>query len=192
MTFSAPSLDEQKRLMRVQMREKGRVRSADKSINIKELQDVFTAHVQLEVRRLIGAYHAIQDELDPTALIQKLQSQGHSIALPAITGKNKPLSFRLYEKGDPLELNAFGIPEPMPDAQLVEPDILLVPLLAFDRQRNRLGYGGGYYDRTIAHLRTHKPVQSIGLAYAFQEVPRVPTGSHDIPLNQIVTELGVF
>jgi 5-formyltetrahydrofolate cyclo-ligase len=85
-----------------------------------------------------------------------------------------------------------GIPEPLPTAPQLEPDILLVPLLAFDKNRNRLGYGGGFYDRTIAYLRQFQPLMAVGIAYSFQEVENVPTGTHDIALDQVVTEVNVF
>jgi 5-formyltetrahydrofolate cyclo-ligase len=117
---------------------------------------------------------------------------GHKIVLPVIIGKKKPLIFRVYEQGDRLLANPLGIFEPTSTAPGLGPDVVLVPLLAFDSKRNRLGYGGGYYDRTIKRIRAQKPVLTIGIACAYQEVPDIPTGPNDVPLDKIVTEKGVL
>ncbi len=153
---------------------------------------MFMRHVRLEKGEVIASYVAAHQELDPAPLTDLLRLRGHKIALPVVVGKAAPLVFRLHEPKDLLIPNAFGILEPSLAAQAIEPDLLLVPLLAFDKARQRLGYGGGYYDRTIAELRQRKTLRVIGIAYSFQEVDEVPVGPNDIPLDLIVTERDVF
>jgi len=110
------------------------------------------------------------------------------LALPAIAGRGKALIMRAWEFGAPLDRGQWGIREPKPDAPEVEPDILLVPLLAFDRAGHRLGYGAGYYDMTIHRLRGLKPVTAVGVAFAAQEVPKIPTTPRDERLDLVLTE----
>ena len=157
-----------------------------------QLADVFERYIQLEPTRLIASFHAFRDELDPRLLTDRLRALGHKIALPSIIGKGQALAFHMYEPGDTLTPNPIGIQEPLRTATKVEPDIVLVPLLAFDLARNRLGYGGGYYDRTIAELKTRKNILAIGIAYASQQVTAIPTGPHDVPLDKIITEVNIF
>ena len=154
--------------------------------------EVFLQNVQLEKGAIIASYSAVHDEMDMTILNETLCAKGHPIALPVITGKGKPLIFRIYEEGDRLLANPLGILEPTSAAQGVEPDVLLIPLVAFDRRRNRLGYGGGYYDRTIKKLRARKTVLTLGIAYACQEIAEIPVGPNDVPLDKIITETDVF
>ena len=111
---------------------------------------------------------------------------------PAIAGRGKPLIMRAWEFGAPLDRGQWGIREPKPDAPEVEPDILLVPLLAFDRAGYRLGYGAGYYDMTIHRLRALKPVTAVGIAFAAQEVPKIPTTPRDERLDLVLTEREVI
>jgi 5-formyltetrahydrofolate cyclo-ligase len=120
--------------------------------------------------------------------MRKLAGAGATLALPVIAGRGKPLTMRAWRWNEPLAAGQWGIREPKPDAMEVEPDILLVPLLAFDRSGHRIGYGAGYYDLTIARLRARKPVTAIGLAFAAQEVSAVPTTPHDERLDLVLTE----
>jgi 5-formyltetrahydrofolate cyclo-ligase len=110
------------------------------------------------------------------------------VALPVVTARGLPLGFRRWRPGDVLVSGAFGLLVPGPSAEPVMPQLVLVPLLAFDRQGGRLGYGAGFYDRTLAVLRAAGPVIAIGVAYADQEVPAVPVEPHDQPLDWIATE----
>ena len=112
--------------------------------------------------------------------------------MPVVAGRGKPLVMRAWAWGESLGSGVWGIREPKPEAAEVEPDILLVPLLAFDRLGHRIGYGAGYYDRTIAHLRSRKPVTAVGLAFAAQEVPTVPVTPRDAPLDLVLTEREVI
>ena len=124
--------------------------------------------------------------------MQKLAGRGASLALPAISARNAALAFRQWRPGDALVRGLFGISEPPASALEVIPDIVLVPLAAFDRAGHRVGYGGGYYDRTFARLRQVKPVIAIGLAFAVQEIPQVPALSHDVRLDFVLTETDIF
>jgi 5-formyltetrahydrofolate cyclo-ligase len=136
----------------------------------------------------ISAYWPMGDEIDVRPLLAALDRAGHVIALPVTVARDAPLVFRRWRPDDALVDGGFGTSIPCADCAPVVPRILIVPLLAFDRAGFRLGYGGGYYDRTLAALRRAGPVTAIGVAYAGQEVPAVPRGPLDQPLDLIVTE----
>ncbi len=152
------------------------------------------AHLPQEDGRLtIGSYSAINGEVGLEFLHEILVDEGHNIALPAITAPNEPLQFRRWQKGDVLAIHPrLGMAEPLPTAPTCAPSILLVPLLACDRQGNRLGYGGGYYDRTIRKLHASpKGLLTIGVGFACQQVLQLPREPHDETLDALVTEEGV-
>jgi 5-formyltetrahydrofolate cyclo-ligase len=130
----------------------------------------------------------LKSEINPLPLMKKLAEAGAALALPVVAGRGKPLIMRTWRWGEPLAEGVWGIRQPKPEAPEVEPDILLVPLLAFDRAGNRIGYGAGYYDMTIARLRARKPVTAIGIAFAVQEVPAVPATARDERLDLVLTE----
>ncbi|MHB0667823.1 5-formyltetrahydrofolate cyclo-ligase [Roseomonas mucosa] len=138
---------------------------------------------------VVSGYWPMGDELDPRPLLAALASRGHAVALPVTTRRGQPLRFRQWRPGEPLLPARFGLSEPLPEAPELRPDWLLVPLLAFDRRGQRLGYGAGYYDRTLEVL---PGAVALGFAYAGQEVPRVPTGPGDRPLRAVATERGVI
>lgn len=138
----------------------------------------------------IAGFLAYRTEIDVVPLMARLFSEGAITALPVVTGKGQPLLFRQWQPGEPLEEAHFGIHVPPASAPEVEPDVLLVPMLAFDRRGYRLGYGGGFYDRTLEKLRTKKAVIAIGVAFADQQVDEVLRGPHDQPLDWILTERG--
>ena len=137
---------------------------------------------------VVSGFMPLAGEINPLPLMQKLAGQGARLGLPAIAGRGKPLTMRAWEFGAPLERGQWGIREPTPDAPEVEPDVLLVPLLAFDRAGHRIGYGAGYYDLTIAQLRARKSVAAVGLAFAIQEVAAVPATPRDSRLDIVLTE----
>ncbi len=141
---------------------------------------------------VVSAFLSIGSELDTGPLIAALRARGCRIALPCVEGPARPLTFRLYEEGDALVEESFGTRAPAPEAEAVDPDILIVPLLAFDRAGYRLGYGGGFYDRTLEALRARKRALAVGIAYAAQEVARVPREATDQPIDRIVTEREAF
>jgi 5-formyltetrahydrofolate cyclo-ligase len=140
----------------------------------------------------VSGFMPLKSEINPLPLLRKLAEAGALLALPTIAGRGKPLIMRAWEFGAPLDRGQWGIREPKPDAAEVEPDILLVPLLAFDREGFRLGYGAGYYDMTIHRLRALKPVTAVGIAFAAQEVPKIPTTPRDERLDLVLTEREVI
>ncbi len=139
----------------------------------------------------ISSYWAIGPELDSAPLGSALVSRGHTLCLPVMVGKAKPLAFRTYAKGDALVARTWGIKEPAATAATVTPSILLVPLLAFDDHGYRLGYGGGFYDRTLQGLRETSAVTAVGLAYDEQHVDEVPHLAYDQPLDWVLTPTGL-
>jgi 5-formyltetrahydrofolate cyclo-ligase len=141
---------------------------------------------------IVSGFMPLKSEINPLPLMQKLAEAGARLALPAIAGRGKALIMRGWKFGAPLDRGQWGIREPKPDAPEVEPDILLVPLLAFDREGFRIGYGAGYYDMTIHRLRALKPVVAVGIAFAAQEVPKIPTTPRDERLDLVLTEREVI
>jgi 5-formyltetrahydrofolate cyclo-ligase len=137
---------------------------------------------------IIAGYWPMGEEMDPRALMLALAAGGHVLALPVTPPRGQPLAFRAWVPGAALRAGPMGTSEPFAGDEL-RPDMLLVPLLAFDRAGRRLGYGGGYYDRTLAALPGAK---AIGIAYAGQEMPEVPAGPQDFRLPLIATEAGVI
>jgi len=141
---------------------------------------------------VVSGYSPIRSEIDPTPLMVKLASEGAQLALPCVTARGQSLIFRRWLPQDRLMLGSLGIPEPSPAAAEVIPDIMLVPLAAFDCAGHRIGYGAGHYDVTFAHLRKTKHVVGVGLAFAAQEIEAVPALSHDVALDYVLTEKNVF
>ncbi len=141
---------------------------------------------------LVSGFMPLKSEINPLPLMRKLTGEGARLALPVLAGRGQPLTMREWAWGEPLAAGTWGIREPMPEAPAVEPDILLVPLLAFDRAGHRIGYGAGYYDLTITQLRARKAVMAVGLAYAAQEVPDVPATPRDARLDLVLTEREVI
>jgi len=146
------------------------------------------APVVLGPHQIVAGYAPIRSEFDPMPLMGVLASRGARLALPVIVGRDAPLEFRDWHIGQPLQSGPLGISEPGLEARPVEPDVVLVPLAAFDRAGHRIGYGAGYYDRTLVRLRRRKPVIAIGLAFSTQEIARVPALPHDVRLDYIATE----
>jgi 5-formyltetrahydrofolate cyclo-ligase len=146
----------------------------------------------IKSRVIVSGFSPIRSEINPLPLLRRLAAAGAKLALPVIAGKGKPLIMRSYAFGDPLEARTWGIREPKDDAPEVDPDILIVPLVAFDRRGNRIGHGAGYYDMTIGRLRSLKPVVAVGVAYAVQQIPEVPVTERDARLDLVLTERDVF
>ncbi len=140
---------------------------------------------------IVAGFMPMKTEINPLPLMQRLAQAGASLALPKIAGRGRPLLMRAWQWGAPLDAGQWGIREPKPDAPEVEPDIVLVPLLAFDRAGNRIGYGAGYYDMTIARLRSRKTVTAVGIAFSAQEVSAVPATNRDARLDLVLTEIEV-
>ena len=141
---------------------------------------------------VVAGYSPIRSEIDPAPLMQELAARGMRLALPVITARDSPLGFRLWAANDKLLRGPLGILEPSPDAAEIVPDIVLVPLAAFDRLGHRIGYGAGHYDRTLARLRDSKKIIAIGLAFAAQEIETIPALPHDVALDYVLTETQLF
>lgn len=141
---------------------------------------------------IVSGFFPYQSEIDTRLLLGKLAGEGWTTCLPIVIAPGEPLVFRRWKPGEPTVSGIWNIPRPRDDAEIVEPDVLMVPMLAFDRKGFRLGYGGGFYDRTLEMLRKKKSIVAIGVAYGAQEVERVAHGPHDQPLDFVMTEKGVF
>jgi 5-formyltetrahydrofolate cyclo-ligase len=141
---------------------------------------------------VVALYLPIRGELDTGPLAAALRARGHRLALPVVGDRDGPLGFRAWTPGDALDPGFGRIPQPLAESPVVIPDFLFVPLAAFDRAAHRLGYGAGFYDRTLAALRAGRRTPAFGLAFAVQQVPALPAEPHDIALDGIVTERGVL
>ncbi len=140
---------------------------------------------------IVSAYYPYETEIDSMGLLRELENVGWKVALPVVVGKERPLEFRAWQIDTPLVNGVFGIPIPGPESDVLEPDLLFVPMLAYDRGGYRLGYGGGFYDRTLERLRGKKAVCAVGLAFAAQQVDKCPIDSFDQPLDGVLTENGL-
>jgi 5-formyltetrahydrofolate cyclo-ligase len=140
----------------------------------------------------VSGFLPIGSEIDPRPALRRLRVMGMNICLPCVVAPDAPLVFRAWEEHDPLVEETFGTKAPAPSAPERDPDILMVPMLAFDGAGYRLGYGGGFYDRSLEALRARKRVTAVGVAFSGQRVDAVPRGPHDQPLDWIVTEGGAF
>ena len=160
----------------------GRIAAGHALAAIAGLRDVAT----------VSAYLPIRDELDPMPAMLALNGLGLRVCVPVIVAPGQPLDFREWQPGGATAVGVFGLEAPVA-GEAAEPDVLLVPMLAFDARGHRLGYGGGFYDRTIAALRARPGgVVALGYAYAAQQVPAVPDEATDMRLDAIVTEAGII
>ncbi|PID36730.1 MAG: 5-formyltetrahydrofolate cyclo-ligase [Rhodobacterales bacterium] len=141
-------------------------------------------------RKILSGYMPIRTEINPLPVMAQMAAQT-AIGLPIVKGADKPLRFRAWAPGCPLEVGPFGVQVPVRGEMLV-PEVMILPLVAFDRRGGRLGYGGGYYDRTLERLRGRGPVTAIGFAYAAQELDTLPLEPTDQPLDMIVTDREVL
>lgn len=181
-------------ISKIELRTQLRARRAELAHAHPDFARDVTGHVsalKIPDGSVVGGYIAIGDEADPHILLKKLTLQNCTLAFPRVSAKDEPLVFHRWTPGQNLQRGTYGIPEPSKDWPLAYPKILLVPLLAFDTNGHRLGYGGGYYDRTLDFLRANSTVRAIGVAYAGQEVAELPREGHDHRLDAIITENGV-
>ena len=158
--------------------------------NIKNIQINFNQIIKIlkkekTSKKNIGGYYPVNFEIDDLALLRKFKKNKFNISLPVIK-KNFQMDFYPWSFSEPLKINRYGIPEPE-NKNIVYPDVLLIPLVAFDKNLNRLGYGGGYYDRLIEKLSKKKNIIKIGLAFSIQEINKVPINEYDQKLDYIVT-----
>jgi len=141
---------------------------------------------------VVAGYAPIRSEFDPMPLLRKLANAGARLALPVIMGREQPLQFRSFSIGQALERGPLGIQQPTVASAELIPEILLIPLAAFDRSGHRVGYGAGYYDRSIEALRGGNRAIAVGLAFAVQEIDAVPAQPHDAVLDYVLTETQTF
>lgn len=173
-----------------------RRKAADNTVRSVELQNVLRAWLLTRTDNIIGAYWPIKNEFDPLPALHRWKEDGElmdspqmrQIALPVVNKVHKTLTFHDWYPGCRMEEDAFGIPKPK-DTEALRPTLLLVPCVGYGPEGYRLGYGGGFYDRTLATLQP-RPF-SVGLGFAYGYVPEFRPGSHDIALDAILTDTGV-
>ncbi|MEM9570973.1 MAG: 5-formyltetrahydrofolate cyclo-ligase [Pseudomonadota bacterium] len=153
------------------------------------LADKFPMRLYERYGPTVAVYLPIGSEIDPRPLMNKLIAAGARLALPCVQ-EDGSMVYRAYTRGDMLEKRPFGLLEPNPEVPEVQPTLVITPLLAFDRNGNRLGYGKGHYDRALTRLREQGRVFVCGLAFFGQEVEDVPAEPHDVPLDWVMTERG--
>ena len=184
------SIEEAKAALRTRARaQRAAIASALRDEAAAAAANYFLEGVPLTPADVVAAYWPIREELDVKPLLMRLMDSLQPVCLPVVVGDEEPLDMRLWEQGAPLYPSGFGTLAPSEIAPRAEPDVVIMPLLGFDREGTRLGYGGGYYDRTLASLR--KRPRIIGYAFAAQELPHIPRQPHDLPLDAVVTEAGV-
>ncbi len=145
--------------------------------------------ISLPANAIVSGFWPIRSEIDPRPLMKALEQHGARLALPVIGPRDAPLTFRAWTDDALLKPGPLGISQPPPDAEQLTPDIVLVPLAAFDRSGHRIGYGAGLYDRTLTQLRALKPIVAIGIAFALQEIVQVPATAHDARLDFMLTDI---
>lgn len=181
-----------KGILRERMKAERRRAAAQRPDAARHAAANFLARIAVQPGAVVAVYHPIKDELDTGPLAAALRERGARLALPVGDARNAPLVFRLHDGVAPLVPGRHGELTPPPQAPLVRPDIVVTPLLAFTRRGDRLGYGGGYYDRTLASLRAAGSVVAVGYAYGAQEVDALASGPLDQRLDWIVTERGAI
>ena len=162
-----------------------REKNNKKNIQISFSQIIKILKKEKITKKIIGGYYPVNFEVDDLNLLKKFEKKNFNISLPVVK-KNFQMDFYQWSFSDPLKINKYGIPEPE-TKNIVYPDVLLIPLVAFDKNLNRLGYGGGYYDRLIKKLSKKKNIIKIGLAFSIQEIDKVPINVYDQKLDYIVT-----
>lgn len=168
---------------------RGALTDAERTAAAVAVAQNFVAHIPLDPNDIVAGYWRIRDELDCGPILAKLMARQQRVVLPVVMGPDQPLELRLWQAGVELVDGGFGTLAPPDHAPRAEPAVMLLPLVGFDAKGTRLGYGGGYYDRTLAGL-SRKP-RLIGLAFAAQELDDIPRGVHDVPLDSVITEAGV-
>ncbi len=179
-----------KTLRRAMQKRRSQITELQRREAALKLKDVGFDFLHIDTPLVITGYAPIKTEFDCLPLLKKLESAGHDIALPVIEVQGEELSFRSWNTDQPLIEGAYGIPAPSAENSTLDPHILCVPLLAFDKQGYRLGYGGGYYDRTLRSLRARRSILAIGIAFEFQGMEVVPHDEFDERLNWVLTPSG--
>ena len=186
------SLFDPKAILRERMKRERRIAAKARPDAGVHAAKNFIAAIERPAGAVVSLYFPMSDELDTEPLAAALIEEGLNLAFPIVEKKKAPLIFRSYVPGDDLVPGSYGEVTPTAAAPLVTPDILVVPLLAFTRAGGRLGYGGGYYDRTLEKLRKSRSVLAVGYAFGAQEVDALPLSPLDQPLDWVVTERGAI
>jgi 5-formyltetrahydrofolate cyclo-ligase len=183
------TLSDDKRLLRSAMLAwRGSLSDEERCAASDGLLETFQSERPFETPAVVSGFWPIKDEIDIRPLLIELFKGGCQLALPVVQGRGQPLLFRAWRPGDPLEAGVFGTLQPAARRATLEPDALIVPLLACDEEGWRLGYGGGFYDRTLTGLRTRRPVTAVGVGFNAQLVPSVPHGADDQRLDWLLTD----
>lgn len=177
-----------KKQMRTKLVHERSAIEADYARNSAEKLVSFVKEMKLPKGAVVSAYWPMKSEMDIRPVMTYLFENGYTVALPVVTAKGQPMIFRRWTPDEALVIGPYGIEEPSEDCDLVIPEFLFLPLLAFDRQGGRLGYGGGFYDRTIVELRKAGKHHIGGVGFACQEVEKVPLEETDEKLDFILTE----
>ena len=167
-----------------------RQKFSTKNIQLNFKQIIKILKKEKTTNKIIGGYYPVNFEIDDLALLRKFKKNKFNISLPVIKKKSQ-MDFYSWSFSEPLKINTYGIPEPE-KKNIVYPDVLLIPLVAFDKNLNRLGYGGGYYDRLIKRLSKKKNIIKIGLAFSIQEIDKIPINEYDQKLDYIVTNKNII
>lgn len=195
MADTSPAADPaaHKKRLRKQAKQQRAIAAAATPDAGERLRDHLLGNVTFPPDVAVSAYWPMRDEIDPLPTLHALHARGHPIGLPTMPGNDRPLEFRAWYPEQALVDGGFGTRIPPETAAPLVPQILLVPMLAFDRRGYRLGYGGGFYDRTLEQLRAANSLtRAIGIVYADQEVAEVPTDAYDQRLDMLVSERGVI
>lgn len=164
----------------------------DREAAAAALPEIWLGSPLIDPPAIIAGFWPIRDEIDIRPLMMQLAANGHQLALPVVTVRGRPLQFRAWRPADPLVRGPFNTLHPEETRAEVVPDLLLVPLLAVDGDGFRLGYGAGFYDRTLAVLRARGPVQAVGVGFEIQRFDEIPHGPTDERLDWLLTEAGLF
>ena len=184
-----PKVEEAKAALRLKARStRAAILNSTRPGAAQAVSEHFFKSVPLKTTDIVAGYWRIKDEMDVQPILIRLMDSFQPVCLPVVLGDDMPLELRLWEQGTPLYEAGFGTLAPSELAPQVEPDVILMPLLGFDARGTRLGYGGGYYDRTLEKLS--KRPRLVGVAFASQELDHIPREAHDVPLDVIVTEQG--
>ena len=182
------AVDDKRILRGAMLAWRGSLSDEERRAAAKGLVEMWQLEKPVQTPTVVSGFWPMAEELDIRPLMIELHNQGCQLCLPVVMAKQQPLVFRAWRPGDPLEQGAFGTLHPQPKREVVEPDALLVPLLAADEEGWRLGYGGGFYDRTLERLRSKKSVTAVGVGFNAQLVPEVPRGPNDQRLDWLLTD----
>jgi len=184
-----PKIEQAKAALRLRAHaSRAAILNSTRAASARSVADHFFRSVPLKPTEIVAGYWRIKDEMDCQPILIRLMDTFQPVCLPVVLGDDQPLELRLWEQGTPLYEAGFGTLAPSELAPQAQPDVIIMPLLGFDSRGTRLGYGGGYYDRTLERL-SKKP-RLVGIAFAAQEFDSIPREPHDVPLDVIVTEQG--